>query len=202
MSTFKPVITTAGLLSSVPLLDGQLVAVYDTGELYTDKIDGNVITRTRYSDVIVGDYATLSSLDYPLEGKICFAVDTHQLFQVNYVNDEPVWHELGGSATQVVNNSDSSVSVALANNTIYNFTNANIRSIMLTTLNTLEYCTICFTASTPTIFSPPIGSRCIGYDCSGGIFTPVSGKEYQIAVDKLGNKLTFYVLRMDLNAAS
>ena len=197
MSEFKPVITTAGLLSSVSPVDGQLIAVFDTGEVYTDKLDSGVITRTRYSDVIVGNHDTLLALEYPLEGKIYFAVDTHQLFHVNYVNDEPIWYELGGSTTQVVNNSNSSVSVALANNTIYNLTNANIISITLTASNSLDYCTICFTAGTSTTFSPPSGTRCIGYDCTGGIFTPVSGKEYQIAVDKLNNVLTLYVLRID-----
>lgn len=200
MSDFKPVITTSQYLSNVSKLDGQLVAVYDTLDLYIDRqINQNTVQRIKYSDVICDTYNNITGLLSTLPNKIYFATDTHQLLQ-RYNNEWVVLN--GGSETSVVTNSDSQVSINLANNTIYNLTNANISSIVLTDTNSIDYCTICFTAGTSTTFSPPVGSRCIGYDCSGGIFTPISGKEYQIAVDKLGNQLTFYVLRMDLNAAS
>lgn len=204
MIEFTPVITTSGLFNTteIPIRNGQLIAVSDTGEVY---IDYNS-TRTKYTDVITGTYSYITTvLATPLEDKIYFATDTHQLLQAYYESgaSQATWKVLNaGTETRVVNNSNTAVTVELDNNTIYNLTNANIGSITFTASNTLDYCTICFTAGTSTTFSPPAGSRCIGYDCSGGIFTPVSGKEYQIAVDKLGNQLTFYVLRMDLNAAS
>lgn len=198
---FVPVVATKGQLIQglQGIQSGWLVVTSDTRELYV-YLNG---APQKYSDVELGTYSSLTSDLTPLTNKLYFATDTHQLLQVYYESGSstPTWKVLNaGGETQVINNTDSQVSISLGNNTIYNLTNANIASISLTASNTLDYCTICFTAGTSTAFSPPVGSRCIGYDCSGGIFTPVAGKEYQIAVDKLGNQLTFYVLRLDLNA--
>ena len=202
--TFTPVVATKSQLENnvIDIVAGQFIATIDTHELYID-LDSS--TRKKYSDIEFGTYSSITSKEYPLLDKLYFATDTHQLLQAYYEPgaSQATWKVLNaGTETRVVTNSNAAVTAELDNNTIYNFTNANITSISLTAANTLDYCTICFTAGTSTTFSPPVGSRCLFFDCSGGIFTPVAGKEYQIAVDKLGNQLTFYVLRLDLNAAS
>ncbi len=197
MANFIPKRTIASRMPGVS--DGNLVVAKDTGDLYIDVEDNGVVKRVKLSDVITGTYASIMSVLAPLTGKIYFATDTHELLQ--YSNGE--WTVLNESGeTEVVNNSNASVEVELQDNTIYNFTNANITRIRLTASESLSYCTICFTAGTSTIFEPPVGARCIGYNCSRGTFSPESGKEYQIAVDKLGNALNFYILRMDLEYAA
>ena len=90
----------------------------------------------------------------------------------------------------------------LQDNKIYYLTNASNASIQLTAASSLSYCTICFTAGAGTTWLVPNNARCIGYDCTGGIFTPVAGREYQIAVDKLNNLLTFYVINTRLDSGS
>lgn len=197
MANFVP---KRAVASSMPgVSDGSLVVAKDTGDLYVDVEDNGVVKRVKLSDIITGTYDSITSVLAPLTGKIYFATDTHELLQ--YSNG--AWTVLNETdETEVVNNSNASVEVELQDNTIYNFTNANITRVRLTTSSSLSYCTICFTAGTSTIFEPPTGTRCVGYNCSGGVFNPVSGKEYQIAVDKLGNALNFYILRMDLEYAA
>lgn len=84
MSTFKPIITDSNSLENVAKVDGQLIAVYDSGELYIDKSIGNNVIRTKYSDVVVDTFNNIDSLVAPSTDKIYFATDTHQLLQVNY----------------------------------------------------------------------------------------------------------------------
>lgn len=195
MSTFKPIITVAGLVSSIPIVDGQLVAACDTGDMYVDK-DG---IRTKYCDVDTRTYAEISVLQNPLEGKIYFATDTHQLLQASYdTNDDVVWTVLNDRGESSVVNivASGDVTQPLENNTIYYIT-GTIGTIALSVDSEMSYCTVCFTAGQNTVFTHIAGSRCIGFDCSGGIFTPVNGKEYQIAIDKLNNILTLYVLRLN-----
>lgn len=77
MADYIPIRTPASALTNVPIVDGQIITVYDTGEMYVDK--GSV--RQRLSDVIADTYANIVSLLAPLNGKIYFATDTHQLLQ-------------------------------------------------------------------------------------------------------------------------
>ena len=77
MADYIPIRTPASALANVPIVDGQIITVYDTGEMYVDK--GAV--RQRLSDVIADTYANIVSLLAPLNGKIYFATDTHQLLQ-------------------------------------------------------------------------------------------------------------------------
>lgn len=77
MASYIPIRTPASALTNVPIVDGQIITVYDTGEMYVDK--GSV--RQRLSDVIADTYANIVSLLAPLNGKIYFATDTHQLLQ-------------------------------------------------------------------------------------------------------------------------
>lgn len=182
--------------TTLPLANGQLIVATDTKSLYLDS--GS--SRIRISDVIMDTYSNIMS-DMPSVNKIYFATDTHQLLQATYEtgNPDPVWHSLGGSQSEVVTNSNAAVSIELADNKIYYLTNANLTSITLTAASSLSYCTICFTAGAGTTWTVPNNARCIGYDCTGGIFTPVAGREYQIAVDKLNNLLTFYVINTRLD---
>ena len=191
MSTFKPVITTSNYLPTIGIVNGQLIVVTDTKDIYVDSDN----TRSKYTDVITGTYNNIVNLLAPLQDKIYFATDTNQLLQ--YTGSE--WVNLGQAQSIIVNNSDAAVSITLADNTIYNLTNSNITSITLTVSSGLSYCTLCFTAGTSTSFAPPVGARCIGHDCYGGVFTPLAGREYQIAIDVLNNITTFYVLSINLN---
>lgn len=196
--TFTPVIATKSQLENnvIAIVAGQFIATTDTHELYID-LDNS--TRKKYSDIEFGTYSSITSKEYPLLDKIYFATDTHQLLQVTYERNSYVWHQLGGSQSEVVTISSSEVILELQDNKIYYLTNASNASIQLTAACNLSYCTICFTAGAGTTWTVPNNARCIGYDCTGGFFTPVSGREYQIAVDKLNNLLTFYVINTRLD---
>ena len=200
---FVPYAVLDSQLSSVVLstvVNGRLIVATDTKSLYLDS--GG--SRIRISDVILDTYSNIMSTTVtplPSVNKIYFATDTHQLLQATYEsgNPDPVWHQLGGSQSEVITISSSEVILELQDNKIYYLTNASNASIQLTAASSLSYCTICFTAGDGTTWVAPNNARCIGYDCTGGIFTPVSGREYQIAVDKLNNLLTFYVINTRLD---
>ena len=189
MANFIPKRTIASRMPGVS--DGSLVVAKDTGDLYIDVEDNGVVKRVKLSDVVTGTYANITSLLAPLTGKIYFATDTHQLLQYS----GGAWTVLGWEESEIIEVTGSTVNIALADNKIYYCTHSNISSITLTDSATLNYCTICFTAGTNMTFSAPVGSRSIGFDCSGGVFAPVAGKEYQIAIDKLNNILTLYILK-------
>ena len=196
---FKPALSTSSSFNpaTTALNEGALTVLTDTQDIYLDTDD----IRIKLSDVVTGTYAAITSQPNPVLGKIYFAVDTHQLLQAYIDNSSVVWHELCGQAQSIiVNNSDAAVSITLADNTIYNLTNNNITSITLTAVSGLSYCTLCFTAGTNTTFTKPSNSTCVGDDCSGGTFTPVSGRSYQIAVDVLNNSITLYVLAIVTNS--
>ena len=189
---FTPVTAVNSQLSGYSVVNGQLIISTDTKELFLD----NSNSRIKISDVITGTYSAITGNLSPLEGKIYFATDTHQLLQATYDNNTVVWTSLGGSETEVITNSNATVSIELQDNKIYYLTNSDLVSITLTAASNLSYCTLCFTAGLNTVFYQPTGSRCIGYDCYGGIFTPVGGREYQIAIDRLNNILTLYVMAL------
>lgn len=192
MSEFKPIAAAA---SSIPsnVDNGNFIVTTDTGDSYVD-IGNN---RIKLTDVIAGTYNNIVGTVAPLTNKIYYATDRQKLLMARYENNSVVWSVISEDS-KIINNSSAAVAIELNDNRIYYLTNANITSISLTANSNLSYCTLCFTAGTSTTFSPPTGARCIGHDCSGGIFTPVSGKEYQIAIDILNNTLTFYVLRITL----
>lgn len=77
MADFIPVRTNANALSAVPIVDGQIIAVYDTKELYLDK--GN--NRQKYSDIIFDTYSNIITLIAPLSNKIYYATDTNKLLK-------------------------------------------------------------------------------------------------------------------------
>ncbi len=191
MSEFKPI---AAVASSIPSIvgNGNLIVTMDTGDLYVD-IGNN---RIKLTDVIAGTYNNIVGTVAPLTNKIYYATDRQKLLMARYENNSVVWSVISEDS-KIINNSSAAVTIELNDNRIYYLTNANITSISLTANSNLSYCTLCFTSGTSTTFSPPTGARCIGKDCIGGIFIPVSGKEYQIAIDILNNILTFYVLRIE-----
>lgn len=133
-------------------------------------------------------------------GRLYFIKDMNQILRANTTNTYDIY---GGSVgSDEITVEGDVVTLEMQDNKVYSFTNNNIASISLTIGTEFSYCTVCFTAGTATTWTVPNNSRCIGYDCSGGIFTPVAGNEYQIAVDKLNNLLTFYVLNTSLEASS
>ena len=198
---FKPAISDSLHFNpaTTALNEGALTVLTDTQDVYVDTDD----IRIKLSDVVTGTYAAITNQSDPVLGKIYFAVDTHQLLQAYRDNGSVVWHELGGydeSGTEdIIYDSGAVVSLTLNTRKIYYLTNNNITSISLTAASNLSYCTLCLTGGTNTSFSPPVGARCIGHDCYGGVFYPASGREYQIAIDVLNNVITFYVLSINLN---
>lgn len=74
---FKPILTTSAKLASVAVVDGQIIAVTDTGELYVDRTGA----RQKYSDIVIDTYQHIISTLAPYTGKLYFAYDTHQLLQ-------------------------------------------------------------------------------------------------------------------------
>ena len=191
---FTPIITIKSqLVSDVPVVNGQFIVTSDTLEVYIDSDS----KRKKYSDVVIGTYASLTSDLAPLTDKLYFATDTHQLLQAYYENSTLKWKVLNEYQSEIVNiTASGDVTQTLEDNTLY-YISGTIGAINLSVSSTMSYCTVCFTASASTTFTHITGSRAIGFDCSGGIFTPVAGKEYQIAIDKLNNILTLYVLRID-----
>lgn len=189
MAEFIPKTAVASSLPAVA--NGSLIATTDTGDLYVDA-GGE---RIKLTDVITGTYAAITALLAPLTGKLYFATDTHQLLQYS----GGAWTVLGWEESEIREVTGSTVDITLEDNKIYYCTNANISSITLTDSATMNYCTVCFTAGTNMTFAAPVGSRSVGFDCSGGVFAPIAGKEYQIAIDKLNNVLTLYVLKVTLD---
>ena len=192
---FKLITAVNSQLSDIDVVNGQVIVTTDRHEVHVD--NGN--SRKKIGDVITGTYSSITSNESPITGKIYFATDTHQLLQASYDSNTVVWDSLGSLQTEVVTITSELISLELQDNKIYYLTNASDASISLTAASSLSYCTICFTAGDGTTWNPPNNARCIGYDCTGGIFTPVPGREYQIAVDKLNNILTFYVINTRLD---
>lgn len=109
--------------------------------------------------------------------------------------------------TTISYTSTSDTSTCIQNNTIYRFTSGSITGITITAFaSDFQYATVCFTASSSgtawTFGTDNLNYRCTGFDCAGGTFTPQAGKEYQVAIDRIGDSTngyitTGYVLRID-----
>ena len=90
--------------------------------------------------------------------------------------------------TALITISTASITLALANNTIYDFTNAAITDIDLTAATGMKYCGFDFeTGSTAPTFSYPADGTndwvFEGADCSDGVFIPEASTRYRVAIE-------------------
>lgn len=154
--------------------------------------------KVSYSRCMKSTFLSKQQANKLVPGRLYFIKDMNQILRANSTNTYDIYGGLITSDVITVNN--DVVTLEMQDNKVYYLTNNNIASISLTVGDEFSYCTVCFTAGTATTWAVPNNARCIGYDCSGGIFTPVAGNEYQIAVDKINNLLTFYVLNIQLDS--
>ena len=85
--------------------------------------------------------------------------------------------------------SSASITLTLANNTLYTFSSSAITEINLSAASGLKYCGFDFaTGSTAPTFSYPADGTndwiFEGADCSGGVFVPAASTRYRIAIER------------------
>ena len=85
--------------------------------------------------------------------------------------------------------SSASITLSLANNTLYTFSSSAITEINLSAASGMKYCGFEFvTGSTAPTFSYPADGTndwiFEGADCSDGVFYPKSSKRYRVAIEQ------------------
>lgn len=102
---------------------------------------------------------------------------------------------LPGESAEVTN-TDTEISLTLANNTIYSCTSDAISSLTISgVVEGFKYATLVFRSpSTKTTFAmPETGYYCTGAGCSDGEFSPEASKRYSMAIMKEFDGITIYV---------
>ena len=104
---------------------------------------------------------------------------------------------LNGLVTDTVTNANSTVTLTLANNTVYELTATALTSLTLSGVETgFEYASVTFTSgTTATVFSmPATGWYCVGAACSSGTFTPEASMRYNLAIEQEFDRMAVYVM--------
>ena len=104
---------------------------------------------------------------------------------------------LNGLVTATTVDSGATITLTLANNTVYELTATALTSLTLSGVATgFEYASVTFTSgTTATTFSmPATGWYCIGADCSSGTFTPAASMRYNLAVCQEADRIAVYVM--------
>lgn len=187
MALFKPVKTTGSNLSNASVVDGQFIVATDRGEAYVDTTSG----RVRIADVITGTYSSITSNLAPLLDKLYFATDTHQLLQAISHNNSLAWVQVGlTETTSEVTLTATTISQAIANNTIYTCSNP-VSSLTVVADDNLLYASMNLTTSSSgmAFVMPASGWVCTGSDCTSGVWSPVASKRYCLAFEKIDNSL-------------
>ena len=97
----------------------------------------------------------------------------------------------------IVTNSDSSVTLTLDNNTIYQLTDSALTALTLSGVSTgFRYAVITFTSgSTATTFAMPnSGWYCVGAGCTSGTFFPSTSMRYNLAIEQEADRIAVYVM--------
>ena len=106
---------------------------------------------------------------------------------------------LAGLVTDTVTNANSTVTLTLANNTVYELTATALTSLTLSGVASgFEYASITFTSgTTETVFATPsTGWYCVGSkDCNAGVFTPAADMRYNLAICQESGRIAVYVMR-------
>jgi len=117
----------------------------------------------------------------------------------NAVANSAVATALAGKSDEstVENISTASISLTLADNTIYQCTNAAITDLTLSgVVAGFVRATLTFTSpSTATTFAMPAsGWYCVGTPCSNGVFTPETDMRYNLAIEQESDRVAVYVM--------
>lgn len=102
----------------------------------------------------------------------------------------------GSSETTLVVNTDTTISLTLANNTMYWCSSSAIESLTIAGVATgFEYASLTFTASiSGTTFGMPENDYyCVGQGCFAGEFTPADGMRYNLAIHQEPDRIAIYV---------
>ena len=106
---------------------------------------------------------------------------------------------LAGLVTTTTTDSGATITLTLANNTVYELTATALTSLTLSSVATgFEYASVTFTSgSTATVFSvPATGWYCVGSeDCNAGVFTPAADMRYNLAICQESGRIAVYVMR-------
>lgn len=103
-----------------------------------------------------------------------------------------------GESAEVIN-TDTEISLTLANNTVYYCTSDSISSLTISgVVEGFKYAVLIFNSpSTATTFAmPETGYYCTGSGCTDGTFTPEAGKRYSMAIEKEFDRITIYVVEV------
>ena len=104
---------------------------------------------------------------------------------------------LNGLVTTTTTDSGATITLTLANNTVYELTATALTSLTLSGVATgFEYASVTFTSgTTATVFSmPATGWYCIGAACSSGTFTPEASMRYNLAIMQETDRIAVYVM--------
>lgn len=96
----------------------------------------------------------------------------------------------GGDSSTEVAITDTTITQALANNTIYTCSNP-VTSLTVTAASGFSYAVMnLVTGSSGMTFSyPASGWTCTGSDCTSGVWTPVASARYSLAFEKIDSSL-------------
>ena len=97
----------------------------------------------------------------------------------------------------VVTNTSASITLTLAENTIYQCTNAAITDLTLSgVVAGFVRATLTFNSpSTATTFAMPAsGWYCVGAPCSNGVFIPEADMRYNLAIEQEADRVAVYVM--------
>lgn len=128
-----------------------------------------------------------------VDGQLVVATDTGAI----YVDTSSERVQLGGSgggggsdSTSEVTISDTAVTQALANNTIYTCSNP-VTSLTVSADSGFSYAVINLTTSSSgMVFSyPSSGWTCTGSDCTSGVWYPLASARYCLAFEKIDSSL-------------
>ena len=104
---------------------------------------------------------------------------------------------LTGLVTTTETDSGATITLTLANNTVYELTATALTSLTISGVATgFSYASVTFTSgSTATVFAMPATDwYCIGAACSSGTFTPEASMRYNLAVMQEADRLAVYVM--------
>ena len=97
----------------------------------------------------------------------------------------------------IITSSDTTVSLTLANDTIYRCTSTALSSLTIAGLATgFRYAAVTFTSpTTATTFAmPATGYYCVGASCKNGAFIPTASMRYNLAIEDEGDRIAIYVM--------
>lgn len=106
---------------------------------------------------------------------------------------------LTGLVTTTETDSGATITLTLANNTVYELTASALTSLTLSGVETgFKYASVTFTSgTTATVFAMPVtGWYCVGSeDCNAGVFTPAADMRYNLAICQESGRIAVYVMR-------